>query len=208
MPGYAVFFALVKGWLGEEAAALAPELLRKLPQGSHAAGMAEEEARRRLTDLGRRFEETPARIGLVTASIAYETHATIKAIFDVMREEAEGWPISGARKAAIREHFSDYHAAYDGFVNATDASEARLKPHRDLYAIALFQMSIPKEDFSRCIGLEDSEPGIISLRAAGVGCAVALPNHDTSRQNYEAAAHVVKGGLPELILGHNLLLAE
>ncbi len=206
MPGYGVFFALVKGWLGAEAANLAPELMAALPEDSHAAGMDEDEARARLECLGRRFEETPARVGLVTASIAYETHATIKAIFDVMREEAGAWPISDARRAAIQERFSDYHAAYDGFVNATDASEARLKPHRDLYAIALFQMSIPKEDYARCIGLEDSEPGIISLRAAGVGCAVALPNHDTRRQNYAAAAHVVHGGLPELILGYNLLL--
>ena len=206
MPGYGVFFALVKGWLGEEASSLAPELLAGLPTESHAAGMAEEEARKKLTDLGRRFAESPARIGLVTASIAYETHATIRAIFEVMREEAADWPISEARREAIRGHFTDYTAAYDGFVNATDASEARLKPHRDLYAIALYQMSIPKEDYSRCIGLEDTEPGIISLRAAGVGCAVALPNHDTSRQNYGAAAHVVHGGLPELILGHNLLL--
>lgn len=206
MPGYGVFFALAKGWLGEEAEHLAPELLAALPEGSAAASMSEEEARRILADLGRRFAEAPARIGLVTASIAYETHATIRAIFEVMREETGRWPISEARRTAIRAHFSDYTAAYDGFVNATDASEARLKPHRDLYTIALYQMSIPKEDLCRCIGLEDTEPGVISLRAAGIGCAVALPNHDTLLQNHQAAAHVVPGGLPELILAHRLLL--
>ena len=48
----------------------------------------------------------------------------------------------------------------------------------------------------------------MSLRAAGIGCAIALPNHDTSGQDYTAATEVVRGGLPELILARNLLLAE
>jgi beta-phosphoglucomutase-like phosphatase (HAD superfamily) len=55
--------------------------------------------------------------------------------------------------------------------------------------------------------LEDTEPGIIALRAAGIGCAVALPNRDTSRQDYSAATVIIEGGLPELILIHNLLLS-
>ena len=204
MPGYAVFLALVKGLLGEDGPAMAPELLKHLPSGT----ISEAEARAVLANLGKRFQAEPARVGLVTASIAYETHATIRAIFDVMRVEVATWPVPEAKRASIAERFSDYAAFYDGFVCATDASEARLKPHRDLYAIALYQMSIPLEDYQYCIGLEDSEPGIISLRAAGVGCAVALPNHDTTRQNYQAAAHVIHGGLPELILCRNLLLAE
>lgn len=204
MPGYAVFLALVKGLLGDDAPAMAPELLRHLPAGT----ISEADAETVLTNLGKRFEAEPARVGLVTASIAYETHATIRAIFDVMREEVARWPILEEKRTAIISAFSDYAAFYDGFVCATDASEARLKPHRDLYAIALYRMSIPREDYPRCIGLEDSEPGIISLRAAGVGCAVALPNHDTGRQNYQAAAHIVHGGLPEFILLRNLLLAR
>jgi beta-phosphoglucomutase-like phosphatase (HAD superfamily) len=204
MPGYAVFLALVKGLLGGEAAEMAPELLRHLSPGAVPEG----EARTTLAALGKRFGDQPARLGLVTASIAYETHATVRAIFDVMREEVWNWPIAEDTRNAIVDRFADYTTFYDGFVCATDASEARLKPHRDLYAIALYQMSIPSKDYRYCIGLEDSEPGIISLRAAGVGCAVALPNHDTTRQNYEAAAHVVHGGLPEFILKHNLLLAE
>lgn len=202
MPGYAVFLSVVKGLLGEDAAEMAPELLKHLS----SADVSEETARATLSALGRRFEAQPARVGLVTASIAYETHATIRAIFDVMREEVAGWPIAEGKRDAIIRRFADYSTFYDGFVCATDASEARLKPHRDLYAIALYQMSIPAAEYPYCIGLEDSEPGIISLRAAGVGCAVALPNHDTTRQNYQAAAHVVRGGLPEFILKHNLLL--
>ena len=97
---------------------------------------------------------------------------------------------------------------FDGLVNASDACEHRLKPHRDLYSLALQQMSIPKKDYGCCVGLEDTEPGIIALRAAGIGCAVALPNRDTSRQDYSAATMVINGGLPELILRHNLLLPD
>ena len=38
------------------------------------------------------------------------------------------------------------------------------------------------------------------VTAFAVGCAVALPNHDTVRQDYSAATQVVRGGLPELML--------
>lgn len=206
MPGYAVFLALIKGWLGEQAGSLAGELRKQLPTGSPALKEDVSRSKERLIQLGHRFADKPARIGLVTASIAYETHATIRAIFDVMQEQVGDWPLPDDQRRSIQDRLADYTTVYDGFVCATDASEARLKPHRDLYTIALYQMGIPKEDYRRCIGLEDTEPGIISLRASGVGCAVALPNHDTSGQNYQAAAHIVKGGLPELILARNLLL--
>lgn len=206
MPGYAVFFALVKGALGEEAARLAPEVRSLLPEGSASRGLTETDAEARLRELGRRYAGRPARIALVTASIAYETHATVAAIFEVMREQAAAWPVSAGTRERVLGLFSNYRDAYDGFVCATDSSEARLKPHRDLYTIALYQMSVPKDEYRCCVGLEDTEPGIISLRAAGIGCAVALPNHDTSRQDYRAAALTVKGGLPELMLTHNLMI--
>lgn len=208
MPGYAVFVALIKGWLDVEAANLYSELTHGVSEEHLAELPSEAQSRDKLASLARRFRRSPAKIALVTASIAYEAHAVVREVFSVMREQVADWPVSEERKRELRERFSDYLSVYDGFVNASDSSEARLKPHRDLFSIALYQMSVPKDEYCRCVGLEDTEPGIISLRAAGVGCAVALPNHDTSRQDYRAASHVVRGGLPELILRHNLLLSE
>ena len=204
MPGYALFLSLIKGWLGEEAANLCSELRRHLP----SRPSSEDEDRARLARLGQRFARNPAKIALVTASIAYEAHTVVKEVFSVAREQIAEWPISEPRKRELIDRFGDYRAVYDGFVTASDSSEARLKPHRDLFSIALYQMSIAKKDYCCCVGLEDTEPGIIALRSAGVGCAVALPNHDTCRQNYAAASRVVHGGLPELILGHNCMLTE
>mgnify|MGYP000741428782 CR=1 FL=1 len=208
MPGYEVFVPLVKGWLGAEADALF-ELLRDhlLHQAGYAA--AEVDATRpRLVRLAEHFRRQPARIALVTASIAYEAQACMKEVVRVMAERVAGWPLSAADRGRLADHLADYRAVYDGFVCASDTWEARLKPHRDLYSLALFQMSVPKEEYCLCVGLEDTEPGIIALRAAGVGCAIALPNRDTHRQNYTAASAVLRGGLPELILLCNLLLPE
>jgi len=208
MPGYAIFISLIKGWLEEDAAELY-QLLIKDAQSTKAEGLPDEpEGRRRLASIATRFRNHPAKIALVTASIAYETHAVVKEVFNVMREQVRDWPISKDRRNEIISRMENYLQVYDGFVNATDSSEARLKPHRDLYSIALYQMSIPKHEYSMCVGVEDTEPGIISLRAAGIGFAVALPNHDTRRQNYYAASHIIKGGLPEMILKHNLFLAD
>jgi beta-phosphoglucomutase-like phosphatase (HAD superfamily) len=208
MPGYDVFVALIKGWLGPEVDALY-EPLREHLLGRPELGHTRAELdgyRPRLVRLAEYFGRQPARLALVTASIAYEAHASMKEVTRVMREQVRTWPVPAACRDRVAERLADYLAVFDAFVNASDACEHRLKPHRDLYSLALHQMSIPKSDYACCVGLEDTEPGIIALRASGIGCAVALPNHDTSRQNYQAAIQVVRGGLPELILARNLLL--
>ncbi len=209
MPGYDVFVPLIKGWLGPEIDALYELLRAELahPGPAHSAA-APDAVRTRLVRLAGQFRREPARLGLVTASIAYETHAVMKEVVRVMAERVGNWPVPAACRDRILAHLADYRAVFDGFICASDACEPRLKPHRDLYSLALYQMSIPKAQYRYCVGLEDTEPGIISLRAAGIGCAIALPNRDTRRQDYSAAVEVIHGGLPELILGHNLLLAE
>jgi len=198
MPGYDVFVALIKGWLGDEAGALC-ELLKRATSDA---------CRTRLARLGTYFRRQPARLALVTASIRYETEAVMDEVLRVAAEGAQDWPVSKECRERIAAQLADRHAVFDGFVNASDVCEHRLKPHRDLYNLALYQMSIPKSEYCCCVGLEDTEPGIIALRAAGIGCAVALPNRDTSGQVYSAAVSVIRGGLPELILDHNLLLSE
>ncbi len=210
MPGYDVFVPLIKGWLGREVDGLyemlRDELLRN-PMVAHSP--AELDAvRPRLARLATRFRHEPAKLALVTASISYEARASMKEVMAVTAERVRAWPIPAAQRDRVAERLADHRLVFDGSVNASDACEHRLKPHRDLYSLALQQMSIPKEDYGCCVGLEDTEPGIIALRAAGIGCAVALPNRDTSRQNYSAATMVIKGGLPELILIHNLLLPD
>jgi hypothetical protein len=210
MLGYDVFVPLIKGWLGYEIDGLYEmlrgELLRDPSVDHSEAGF--EAARPRFARLVEHFRRNPAKLALVTASISYEAHASMKEVMAVTCERVRGWPIARADRDHIAERLADHRAVFDGFVNASDACEHRLKPHRDLYSLALQRMSIPREDYRFCVGLEDTEPGIIALRAAGVGCAVALPNRDTSRQDYSAAAMVIKGGLPELILRCNLLLPD
>jgi beta-phosphoglucomutase-like phosphatase (HAD superfamily) len=210
MPGYDLFVPLVKGWLGPEIDGLydmlRSEMLRRAELGHTAAEL--DRLRPRLARLAETFRHRPARLGLVTASIEYETHAVMKEVIHVMAQRVAAWPVSGECRQRVAERLHDYRAVYDGFVCASDACEPRLKPHRDLYSLALYRMSIPKAEYRNCVGIEDTEPGIISLRSAGIGCAIALPNRDTSRQDYQAAAKVIHGGLPELILVHNLLLAE
>ncbi len=210
MPAYGIFLALIKGWLGQDADRLFDHL-RDLLVGDERAGFSTADInamRPRLARLGTHFENNPAKIALVTASIAYETHAVMKEVVRILRSEARSWPVPESRKTLLDEKFADYLAVFDGFVCASDAHEARLKPHRDLYSIALYQMSVAKDDYPYCVGLEDTEPGIIALRAAGIGCAVALPNRDTHRQNYEMASRIVHGGLPEVILVHNAFLSD
>jgi beta-phosphoglucomutase-like phosphatase (HAD superfamily) len=207
MPGYAAFLCLVKGWLGSDAEGLFDVLGREFSTQDRPSYLDGRKAllKELLGRLGAHFEREPAKAALVTASIAYEADAVMTEVLAAMRDEVECWPISSERTDRIQEELESIEGAFDAFVTAGDAHEARLKPHPDLYSIALHRMSIPKSDYPHCVGLEDTEPGIIALRAAGLGCAVALPNRDTEGQDYSAAARVVRGGLPELILIHSAL---
>lgn len=205
MPGYDVFIPLVKGWIGEADAGALYDMLHARLKGHGDAPQADI-GRGGLQELARHFSGQPAKAALVTASIAFETHATMREVCRVMSMRVADWSISQAGKDRVLAGLADYRNPFDAFICATDACEHRLKPHRDLYSLALAQMAMPKTDYALCVGLEDTEPGIISLRAAGIGCAVGLPNHDTSRQDFRAAALVVPGGLPELILHHACFL--
>jgi len=208
MPGYEVFLPLVKGWLGSEVDGLY-EMLRAELTTRNATDYdvgALDDARPRLSCLAEHFRRNPAKLALVTASIRYEAEVSMKEVLDVTAERVRAWPLGAEHRDRIEARLGDRATVFDGFVNASDACEHRLKPHRDLYSLALQQMSIPKAAYRLCVGLEDTEPGVIATRAAGIGCAIAMPNHDTRHQDYSAATMVLRGGLPELILAHNLLL--
>ncbi len=206
MPGYDVFLPLVKGWLGREAESLYECLLAALPEDKRVRDAAR--ARQCLVALAEHFGRRPVKVALVTASIAYETHASMKEVIRVVAQRVQNWPVSSSCKARLAEKLADHRTVFDAIVCASDVCEHRLKPHRDLYNLALHRLGAARADYPFCVGLEDTEPGIIALRAAGAGCAVALPNHDTVSQDYSAATTVVTGGLPELLLVHNLFLTE
>ncbi len=208
MPGFAIYMALIKGLLGDEIEDLFDELKKGLLANSRVGYSQERIDSKKpvLKPLAAHFRRHPAKTALVTASIFYEANVCMKEIMHVAGLEIEKWPIPDEKKKEVLERFSDYRNVYEGFVTASDSSEARLKPHRDLYSIALYQMSIPREQYPSCIVLEDTEPGIIAARAAGISLACALPNRDTTRQDYSAASFILHGGLPELILFHNSFL--
>ncbi|MDZ7332531.1 MAG: hypothetical protein ONB31_11180 [candidate division KSB1 bacterium] len=207
MPGVGEFLALVKGWLGDEIQNLLPMLIDKFrSDATYDPHLDIETAKSKLTTLGNRFHHHPLKVAVVTSSILYEARVVLGEVFRVLKQQIEQWPVSTARKKLLLEKFTDYRLIYDGFVTASDSSEIRLKPHRDLYSIALHQLGIPKERFNQVIGFEDSESGTIAIRAAGIGLCVAVPFADTQHHDLRAAAFVLKGGLPEALLRYNLFL--
>jgi beta-phosphoglucomutase-like phosphatase (HAD superfamily) len=56
------------------------------------------------------------------------------------------------------------------------------------------------------IGFEDSESGITSIKAAGIGTAAAVPFAESSNHNLSYADFILHGGIPEAILQHNLFM--
>jgi beta-phosphoglucomutase-like phosphatase (HAD superfamily) len=207
MPGIGVYLALIKGWLGDDADQCYGILRDHLVKEGMAAADVDA-LRPRLASLGKRFAAKPAAVGVVTSSIYYEANIVLNEVFRVIREELAGWDISPALRARLAEGFSSPSAYYDGIITASDSSEIRLKPHRDLYSIALHQLGISPEDFNKVAGFEDSESGTIAIRAAGIPVCCALPFHETRNHTFTAATHVAQGGIPEVILVHNAFLPE
>ncbi len=207
MPAIGLFLAALKGRIGAQMGNFAERLLEPLRargiagDWSDTAGFA-----RRLAAVGRYLEAHPAPVAVVTSSIAYEARVVLGAVFGLLREDVAGWPVDDATKAQILQDFHNPEAFYDAFITASDSSEIRLKPHRDLYSIALQTLGLGHDDFPCVIGFEDSESGVTAIRAAGVGLSVAVPFADTEGHNLDAAARIMPGQLPEVLLGENCFL--
>jgi beta-phosphoglucomutase-like phosphatase (HAD superfamily) len=205
MPGVGITLALVKGLLGADAERLAERVTENYREKKgEPPRKTVEEIRETLRRLGERFERAPAKIALVTSSILYEAEIVTDVVFRELRAQAEGWNLPDERRRRVLDFFADRRAAYDAFVTASDSSEIRLKPHRDLYALALHRVGVGKEDFDRVLGFEDSESGALAIRAAGVGLCVAVPFAQTGGHRFDAAAWTLEGGLPEAIVDREL----
>lgn len=207
LPGVAITLSLIKGLLGEEAEKLSDKLIeeykRKNPQTNLQIDF--NEAKNKLKKLGNYFESNPVKTAVVTSSIFYEADIVLTEVIDQIKQEIKDWNISSERKEKIINKFSSYQNFYDAVVTATDAYEFRLKPHRDLYSIALHKLGISKKDFSKVIGFEDSQSGTIAIRAAGIGCCIAVPFPQTSGHDLQAASYILWNGLPEFVLKLNCL---
>lgn len=201
MPGVAVFLALTKGRLGERAgelyAALRENCAAEIELPDRETGRA------RLAALGQIFQAAPLRLAVVTSSLRSEAEVVMGEVFAVLREQAAASPVLAETAADL---FAAPENVYDAFVTADDAGEIRLKPHRDLYAVALHALGVGPEEFGAVAGFEDSESGTTAIRAAGVGLCVAVPFSDTAGHDLSAAAHILPGGLPQALLQHNLFL--
>lgn len=208
MPGIGIALSLMKGWLGADAASVADDLIAELERKTkttYDAGVRAN-AKHTMARLGRYFEQNPLKVSVVTSSIRYEANIIMNEVCHVIQKQIDAWNIPKAKKQSIRAKFSSYLNIYDGFVTANDSSEIRLKPHRDLYCMALHALGIPKDQFSRVAGFEDSESGTFAIRAAGIGLCIAVPFEKSKGHNLDAAAFVLPGGVPEALIAHNLFM--
>ncbi len=207
MPAVGVFLATIKGWLGEHLRAFCDALADHVAAKTKAELEDGSRLRETLAAVGRCFRDRPARVAVVTSSVRYEAEIVLAEVFRILREEVTRWPIPQWLRDRIVEGFADYRRLYDGFVSASDSSEIRLKPHRDLYSLALHQMGVAPEQYDRVVGFEDSESGVTAIRAAGVGLCVAVPFAATAGHDFSAATYVLHGQLPEAILVHRCFLS-
>ncbi len=208
MPGIGVFLALIKGWLGVDAAGCAEPLVAHLRRSGIMSEMELGEPSTTLAQLGVYFEQHPVGVAIVTSSIAYEAKIVLGEVFRVLKNEVADWNIPEAKKQHIAAQFDDSSLYYDGFLTATDSCEIRLKPHRDLYSLALHQLGLHPDAFHTVVGFEDSESGTIAIRAAGIPICCALPFTMTQGHTFQAATHTCNGGIPEVILRHRVFLPQ
>lgn len=207
MPGIGIFLGAIKGWLGEDLGLFFDELSHHvLARNPKLTAGDLEPLRKRLVGLGRYLQANPIPVAVVTSSIAYEANIVLGEVFSILRREVSGWKVADKKKETMLSQFVSPHVLYDAMITASDSSEIRLKPHRDLYSIALHTMGLGQKDFTSVIGFEDSESGVIAIRAAGVGLSVGVPFADTAGHDLSAAAFVLPGQVPEAILLRNCFL--
>ncbi len=210
LPAVGIFLAAVSGLLGKELSVFYDELRHRLsascpdavPDESVTAGRA------RIAALGAYLAAHPVPLAVVTSSISYEANIVLAEVFKSLRADVADWAVSDQIKESLEKLFSTPQSCYSAIITASDSSEIRLKPHRDLYSLALHTMGIARENFDKVIGFEDSESGVIAIRAAGVGLSVAVPFADTGGHDLSAAAAILPGQMPQALLAKRLFLAD
>lgn len=208
MPGMSVFLPLIKGLIKEQRDLFFNNLLE-----NHLSRTKENYTPRQIEKMRNNFfvlcdyfVKHPMKTAIVTSSIFYEADIVLREVFKVIYSELNHLLTDSDFKKEILSNFKNYNTYYDSVITASDSSEIRLKPHRDLYSIALYRLNIPKDKFDEVVGFEDSESGTIAIRTAGIGLCVAVPFAQTSGHNFKAATYVCKRGIPEVLLKHSLFL--
>lgn len=208
MPGFAIFLALIKGWLGEDVKYVFDELKTDLEK-KHGASFHKVDidiVKNKLITISKSFETNPLKTAIVSSAIFQEAEIVIEEIFRIISMQAEQWKLPSEKKNFIKDKFKNYLNALDFFVTGSDSGGMRLKPHRDLYSIALYQLGIPRMKFQEVIGFDNTESGIIALRAAGIGFCVALTSGRAQVFESSLPSYVISGGIPEVLLYHNLFM--
>lgn len=203
MPGVALLCTLAKGWLPEASAA---EVARAVQQ-AHPTIPVAGDLGETLARLCRLFAKHPVPVALVTSSGSHETNLVLQAVFLAIRHEIAAWPLEDATRAAILAGFESHTRYFDTIVTCDDVNEGRTKPFRDPYTLALARLGLEGRDARRVIGFEDTEAGIIAQRGAGVGIPCTVPIEHTLGHDFQAAAHVLHGGVLEAITKHGLFIA-
>ncbi|MBI5734190.1 MAG: hypothetical protein HY973_04610 [Candidatus Kerfeldbacteria bacterium] len=208
MPAVGIYLALVKGWLGRELDKLYPVLESHLLSHPHINYTTPELKRKRLklAQLGQYFKNHPVPVAIVTSSIEYEAQIVLRRVFSVIKEQVADWPVSSQLKRRLLSQFANYDNVYNALITASDSSEMRLKPHRDLFSLALYRLGLKPSEFDSVIGFEDSESGLLAIRSAGIGKSVAVPFSATKGHDLSSASTYLYGGLPEAILFYNNFL--
>jgi beta-phosphoglucomutase-like phosphatase (HAD superfamily) len=208
MPGIEIFLPMIKGLITSNEEIYFNQLLidYEIKCGKKFPENKVDNARKSFGTLCKHFVNNPLKVAVVTSSIFYEADIVLREVFKIIYTKLDKMISDSDEKTKLLKMFNDYRNYYDAIVTASDSNEIRLKPHRDLYSIALYKLNVPREKFNQVVGFEDSESGTIAIRAAGIGLSIAVPFAETSGHNLRAATYVCKSGLPEVILKHNLFL--
>ncbi len=198
--GVTFFHVLVRG--GLDTAEIQPEFLSLTTDECQIWG-GTGEIRQRLFALAAALQHAGPRFVLVTSSGRFETRIILKEVFRRMREEVNAWPLQAAVRERIAARLDDPWSFYDAVLTADDAYELRLKPHRDLYTLALEALHLTPSQRESTLALEDTEAGILAARAAGIPMAIAVPFMSFG-QDFSAASFVADAGLPEVLCRRHL----
>lgn len=206
LPGLGVAMALARGFIGNDGTILFDYLLHSWRAAETLHDV--DALRNRFIAAARHFAQTPAPVALVTSSGRYEVGVIMPVVFEGLVEEVRNWPVCTETRDRVIAAFGNFENFYSAIVTASDSHEIRLKPYRDLYSIALRRLGISAENAIDVAGFEDTEPGIVAQRAAGVGIPCAVPFEGTLSHNFGAASHVLHGGIAEALLKHALFLPD
>lgn len=205
---FAIFFAIQKGWLGEDVKYFAESLTlsyNSLPifgkKNFHVENVCSS-----ILKASKYFSENPINIAILSPLRFCESKILLKIISIESQEQIKQLSAPEKVKKKIIDLLSNIESSIDILTTKSSLYDIGSNFLPDLYKLTVNKLSSKGISTSEIYGIDSSISGIIGLRSSGVGLAVLDSTAPVSNEEKQYPAIIASAGLLDIIIQYNFFV--